>query len=230
MDKECANGDTRQPILVLASGSPRRRRLLSLLGLSFQTTVPGVDEEPRPGEAPEALARRLSLLKATAAAQERAEGVVVAADTLVVCDGDVLGKPADTAEAREMLLTLRDRQHTVLSGVALYDAEEQRHIVRVAETRVYMRDYTEEEIRRYVASGEPMDKAGAYAIQDRDFSPVARIEGCYTNVVGLPLCHLYSMLSAWEVHVPIRPPTCCPRAVEAGCPLDVMHSSSPPFP
>ncbi|MFP3896722.1 MAG: Maf family protein [Anaerolineales bacterium] len=224
MNGASANGEARQPSLVLASGSPRRRRLLSLLGLSFQTTVPDVDEEPGPEETPEALARRLSLLKAETAAQERARGVIIAADTLVVCDGDVLGKPADASEAREMLLRLRDRRHTVLSGVALCDAGRRRQAVRVVETRVYMRHYTEVEMERYVASGDPMDKAGSYAIQDPAFSPVARIKGCYTNVVGLPLCHLYRMLSSWGVHVPIRPPTRCPRATEEGCPLDTLPS------
>ncbi|MEA3407391.1 MAG: Maf family protein [Chloroflexota bacterium] len=205
--------------LVLASGSPRRRRLLSVMGLSFQTTVPAIDESAGEGEKPEALARRLSLLKARAAAEAYADAIIIAADTLVVCGGSVLGKPADASEAREMLVMLRGRQHRVLSGVALYDATRRRQSVQIVKTMVYMRDYTEAEIRRYVASGEPMDKAGAYAIQDQDFSPVARIDGCYTNVVGLPLCHLYRMLADWDIEIPIRPLTCCPLAVGAGCSL-----------
>ena len=217
MNETRSNGDTGGLSLVLASGSPRRRRLLSLMGLSFETTAPDVDESARAGEEPEELARRLSLLKARTGADGRAGAVIIAADTLVVHNGKVLGKPVDASEAEEMLLELGGGEHTVLSGVALFNAECDRRVVRVVETLVHMREYTEAEIRRYVASGEPMDKAGAYAIQDPDFSPVASIEGCYTNVVGLPLCQLYRMLSSWGVKAPIRPLTCCSMSLETGC-------------
>jgi len=197
------------PPIVLASGSPRRRELLARLGLDFEVCVADVDERPSPGEAATELARRLSLAKARAVVPQRPQALIIAADTLVVVDGDILGKPADAREAYAMLTRLRNRVHEVLTGLTLIDAPHRRECVDVVVTQVTMRDYTDDEIRRYIATGDPMDKAGAYAIQAEDLNPVARIEGSYTNVVGLPLCDLYYRLRAWHVPVPVDARVAC---------------------
>jgi septum formation protein len=180
------------PKLVLASASPRRRELLGALGISYRVVAADIDERLLPDEAPDALVRRLAETKALAVAgrlghEERSQ--VLAADTEVAWQGSVLGKPADPEHARTMLLALRARPHTVLTGLALARGES---VVwsRVVETAVWMRAYADDEIERYIASGRPLDKAGAYGIQDAAFHPVERIEGCYTNVVGLPLCEV----------------------------------------
>lgn len=195
--------------IVLASGSPRRQELLARLGLSFEVLVADIDEGRLPGEAPEAMARRLSLAKARAVAPARPEALIIAADTLVVVDQDVLGKPADAREAYTMLARLRGRTHHVLTGLALVHPTRQRESIDVVTTRVTMRDYADDEIYRYIATGDPMDKAGAYAIQARDLKPVAGIEGSYTNVVGLPLCALHRRLRAWGVPVPVNEREVC---------------------
>jgi MAF protein len=192
---ECGNE------IVLASASPRRRELISALGISFRVAAADVDEKPLPNEKPEELVRRLAATKAltvarreSAAQSKRAVGMerqpgplVLAADTEVAWAGSVLGKPANAAAARAMLVELRGGPHAVLTGLALAVGDA---VVwsSVVETAVWMRAYADSEIERYVASGLPLDKAGAYGIQDGGFQPVARIDGCYTNVVGLPLC------------------------------------------
>lgn len=204
----------RPAAIVLASGSPRRQELLARLGLSFEVCVADIDESPLPGEAPEAMARRLSLAKARAVAPLRPRALIIAADTLVVVDQDVLGKPADAREAYTMLARLRDRVHHVLTGLALIDPAHQRESVEVVVTRVTMRPYSDDDIHRYIATGDPMDKAGAYAIQAAEMHPVARIEGSYANVVGLPLCALYHRLRAWGVPVPVSARVAC--ALDAG--------------
>ena len=197
--------------LTLASGSPRRRQLLALLGLPFTVMRTEVDESPLAGEDPAATARRLSQAKAQAAAVRVREGLIVAADTLVVLEGEILGKPADLAQATAMLRRLRDREHRVLSGLTLLNAASGREATDVVETRVRMRPISDEEIATYVASGDPLDKAGAYAIQHAGFHPVARLWGCAANVVGLPLCRLDTMLRAFSVPLGTTPvQACCP--------------------
>jgi septum formation protein len=179
------------PRLVLASASPRRRELLSRLGLEFEVRPVESDETPRPGERPEALVLRLALAKARAAA--RPGELALGADTVVAADGALLGKPADDEEARCMLSALSDRSHEVWTGVALVEVPaaagtgKLRERARACRTEVVFRVLSESEIDAYVASGEPRDKAGAYAIQGGAASFVARVEGDYTNVVGLPL-------------------------------------------
>lgn len=170
---------------ILASKSPRRRQLLAALGLAFEIENADVDETPLPGEAPDVLVRRLCRAKAAAVAEQRPDSVVLAADTLVVLDGALLGKPADALEAVAMLTALRDRVHIVYTAVCVsYDGK---MVTRLSATRVRMRAYTDAEIERYVASGDPLDKAGAYGIQDPQFAPVASWDGCYSAVMGLPL-------------------------------------------
>lgn len=203
--------------LTLASASPRRRELLAALGLAF-TLFPAEVEENNDADIPaEALALSLSVRKAQKAACETRDGIVIAADTIVLLAGEVLGKPRDADEAVQMLRRLRGCSHTVFSGLTLVDVDNQRQWSDVVETEVWMRSYSDQEIAAYVASGDPLDKAGAYAIQYAEFQPVARVRGCYANVMGLPICHLYRALRAWDVEVPVRPTEACPWASESGC-------------
>lgn len=180
--------------LVLASASPRRRAILSLLGVPFDIRALNVPEQPRAGESSATTAERLAQEKAEVAARLVPDAVVIAADTVVALDGQPLGKPADAGEARAMLRQLRGRAHDVSTGVVVCDATSGLCASEVVTTRVHMRDYADKEIDAYVASGDPLDKAGAYAIQHAGFHPVARIEGCYLNVVGLPLCATVHLL------------------------------------
>lgn len=194
--------------LILASASPRRRELLASLGLSFNIVKPDIDETQRPDELPLDYVRRLSVEKAHAVAtQPDAAAVVLAADTVVILaadtagalDGEILGKPEHPDEARAMLRRLRDRPHTVCTALTLLqllpDTPASR-LTRLTQTEVFMRDYSDAEIDAYIASGDPFDKAGGYAIQHAGFHPVARIEGSYSNVVGLPVETLAEMLQA----------------------------------
>jgi len=195
--------------LILASASPRRRELFSLLQVPFVATAAGVDEEIEEGESPQEMVCRLSLAKARAVAISYPEGLIVAADTIVALDGVVLGKPADEAGAVAMLRRLREREHTVLSGVTVYHPASGRVITELAESAVWMRAYADEEMAHYAASGDPLDKAGAYAIQHQNFSPVERIGGCYANVMGLPLCHLARALAQFGVTLTVDVPQAC---------------------
>ncbi len=181
-------------MLVLASASPRRRELLARLGLPFRVVEPQVDEEGLEGR-PERVARRLAALKAAAVDAGRSKATVLAADTLVVYRGNLLGKPSDAAEAEAMLGLLRGRTHRVITAVAVLPSGRRRPIVDHAVTRVTMRRYRDAEIDAYIARGDPFDKAGAYAIQDERLAPVARFDGCYCNVVGLPLWTALRLLS-----------------------------------
>jgi septum formation protein len=173
--------------IVLASASPRRRDLLNEIGLSFEVVPPNVDESTGLPDEPEAHALALAERKARAVAESREEGVVVAADTIVVVDGRVFGKPEDEDDALRMLKTLSGRAHLVHTAVSVLDVTPGRLESRVTTTRVTFRAASEDELRRYIGSGEPMDRAGAYAIQGIGGLLVAGIEGDYTNVVGLPV-------------------------------------------
>jgi len=195
--------------LILASASPRRRELFSLLQVPFVAAAADVDEEIEEGESPQEMVCRLSLAKARAVAISYPEGLIVAADTIVALDGVVLGKPADEAGAVAMLRRLREREHIVLSGVTVYHPASGRVITELAESAVWMRAYADEEMAHYAASGDPLDKAGAYAIQHQNFSPVERIGGCYANVMGLPLCHLARALAQFGVTLTVDVPQAC---------------------
>ncbi len=195
--------------MVLASGSPRRKELLSLLGVPFKAVRPAVGEMALPKEKPSQQAVRLARMKAEAVASEEPAKIIVAADTLVVLSGQVMGKPADKTQAWAMLKALRGREHQVISGIAVVAPSRRAIAVRSTETRVWMRDYSDDEIADYIARGEPFDKAGAYAIQDAVFNPVARIEGCYTNVMGMPLCHLYVTHLELGFKLPVSPVQAC---------------------
>jgi septum formation protein len=193
-------------MLVLASQSPRRRELLTQAGYTFEVRPAHIDEDPRAGEDPIDYVVRLAREKAEAVFQELSAGameqvketlsslVVLGADTTVVVDGALLAKPADAADAARMLRLLSGRTHQVITGVALATAEGTEAGAEV--TAVSFLSLSDEEIEAYVASGEPMDKAGAYAIQGRAAKWIPRIEGCYFNVVGLPLARVDRMLAS----------------------------------
>lgn len=185
--------------LYLASTSPRRRELLGQLGLDFHVLKVDIDESVRPGEAAAAYVLRLAREKAAAGLAQAGAGVVVAADTSVVLDGDVLGKPASEAEALAMWARLSGRGHEVLTGVAVGDRD--RLEATVVATRVRFRVLREPELRAYWASGEPRDKAGGYAIQGKGAIFVTGIEGSYSNVVGLPLAETAALLETFGLPV-----------------------------
>lgn len=189
-------------MLLLASASPRRRDLLTQAGFSFRVDSIPVIEDRRPGEDPTHLAQRLAKEKAEAVFRERIQSfdrqddplLVLGADTIVVCDGEVFGKPADDADALRMLRQLTGRTHQVITGVCLISSDG----IEVASesTWVTMLTLSEEEIRAYIATGEPVGKAGAYAIQGCASRWIPRISGCYFNVVGLPLALVNRMIEA----------------------------------
>ena len=177
--------------LILASASPRRKELLTLFGLPFTIQVAHVDEESITHPDPATNVVGTARLKAEAVAQRVDEpAIIIASDTTVAIDGEMLNKPASAAEAREMLTRLRGRQHQVHTSLYLINTGSGRRVADVASVDVPMRTYSDAEIAAYVASGDPMDKAGAYAIQNLDFNPVSELAGCYAAVMGLPLCHL----------------------------------------
>ena len=179
-------------MLILASASPRRAQLLKAAGIRFETRAADVDETPLPGELPDAYVQRLAREKAEAVARTAPGRIVLGADTTVVVDRRILGKPADAAQARAMLEQLAGRPHEVLTGVALSGAGEP--AVAVASTAVWFAPMTSEDIAWYVETGEWHDKAGAYGIQGRISRFVARVEGSYTNVVGLPVALVCGLL------------------------------------
>jgi septum formation protein len=190
------------PRIVLASASPRRRDLLGLVGVPFRVSPADVDERPRPSESAQALAARLARSKALAVPAEDGE-LVLAADTVVVLDGAVFGKPAGADEAVAMLRRLRGRQHEVYTAIALRDARG-RLVERGTSSTVWLQPLNDDEIAAYVASGDPLDKAGAYAVQSCAFRLVERLSGCYANVVGLPLCTTGEALAALGVPTAAR--------------------------
>jgi septum formation protein len=186
------------PKLILASASPRRRELLAQAGYDFDVQASSVSESRLPQEDAIRFATRLAREKAEEVFAQQQPAIVLGADTVVVCDGEVMGKPADPADAERMLLLLAGRTHQVVTGVAVVWRAGARPAVEVAAelTQVTMQTLSAEEVSRYVASGEPMDKAGAYAIQGYAGRWIPRISGCYFKVVGLPLALVSSLLEA----------------------------------
>jgi MAF protein len=199
---------------VLASASPRREALLRQIGLAFAVRAAGIDEQAISGATPQEITVEVAVAKARAV--HRPGQITIGADTAVVLDGQILGKPQTSDEATATLRRLRGRWHCVLTAIAIL-ADGHQHVDLVS-TKVQMRDYSDEEIAAYVASGDPFDKAGAYAVQHERFRPVARVRGCYQSVVGLPLCHLARLLQAEGVDVPAPPPSLCCRDLGRACP------------
>lgn len=192
----------RIPRLILASASPRRRELLAGLGLPFEAISTEIDEERVQEPTPDRLVRRLAREKADSVARQHPEAIVIGADTVVVHAGDVLGKPRDTSDAAAMLRRLSGETHHVYTGVAVVRRADGRALVEHEVTAVTFGELAPRAIERYVASGEPMDKAGAYGIQGVGATLVRRVEGCYFNVVGLPLYRLARMLAAFGIEIP----------------------------
>jgi septum formation protein len=191
--------------LVLASGSPRRRELLAALETPFTVVVSNEPEPLLAGITPREQTVQLALHKARAVAKTQSAGWVLGADTIVVLDGEILGKPADPADAVAMLRRLRARDHEVFTGLALVNAVTgEEHTLSVPAT-VTMRDYDNAEITAYVATGEPLDKAGAYGIQRLGGALVAGYEGCFNTIVGLPLCGVAALLQDADFPIPVQP-------------------------
>ncbi|MDD2270910.1 MAG: Maf family nucleotide pyrophosphatase [Desulfuromonadaceae bacterium] len=180
--------------IVLASASPRRTELMELAGISFSVVPADICEDVLPGELPADHVIRLSREKADAVATKHDGRFFIGADTIVVLDGAILGKPVDAADARRMLSGLSGRDHEVITGFSVFDKASGVHISRSVRTEVTFKKLTEKEITAYIATGCPMDKAGAYAIQGGAVHFVRSINGSYTNVIGLPMTELYEVL------------------------------------
>jgi len=204
--------------LLLVSQSPRRRAMLAWLGLPAGLTHAGVDEAPYSNEPPSATATRLAIAKVHAAEPTDNSVWILGADTVVDLNSVSLGKPADPAEARTMLRQLRERAHAVHTGVALYHPGTRQMCARRVTSTVQMRAYTDAEIEAYIHSRDPMDKAGAYAIQNNAFRPVAHVDRCYANVVGFPLCAIAALLETWGLALPLNIPALCLAHFDYLCP------------
>lgn len=182
--------------IVLASASPRRREILESLGINFRIAPSGADEDIPEGTPPYLAVERLSLLKAADVAKdENKDALVLGADTVVVLDGEILGKPKDEEDAARMLAALSGREHSVLTGISVIRRSDAKGVSVYEETKVKFLELSEEQIRAYVKTGEPMDKAGAYAIQGKGSLLIEKIDGDYFNVVGLPVCRLARLLA-----------------------------------
>lgn len=206
------------PDLVLASNSPRRRQLIALAGWPFRVVPADVDESRQQDEAPSETVQRLAQAKAvTVAAQVGPDALVVAADTIVVDGDEVLGKPAGTAEAARMLGQLRGRSHQVYTALGFSYAAQ--YLADLCITNVPMRAYTGAEIEAYIASGDPFDKAGAYAIQHAGFHPVESFAGCFASVMGFPLCHFARSLSRLGIAQGVDISLACQMALDYTCPV-----------
>lgn len=211
--------------IILASNSPRRKELLALTGVPFVVMPVDVDETPLPGEKPQDCVIRLAELKARTAYKLHLtpnaadDQLILASDTIVVFAGQILGKPKDTADADWMLTTLRGKSHQVLTAISLISALSGKCITDLCTTDVPMRDYTNEQIKTYIASGDPMDKAGAYAIQHSGFHPVDGLAGCYASVMGLPLCHLSRSLSKFGQTANQAIASDCQQTLNYTCPV-----------
>jgi septum formation protein len=227
----------KKPVLVLASNSPRRRELLRLGGWRFENRPAEVDESQHPGEAPAAYVLRLAKSKARACLRQpaldgspgyrryrcagltQADQVILAADTAVVDHAIILGKPGDQAEAKRMLQVLRGHSHQVMTGIAVLRPDDGTLVTDLCVTEVPMRSYGDEEIAIYVASGDALDKAGAYGIQSRSFHPVEGMRGCYASVMGLPLCHLTRSLLKLNISPMTDIAAECQSALSYACPI-----------
>ena len=204
--------------LVLASNSPRRKQLIALGGWVYRVEPAQVDENPLPGEDPLVYVLRLAQSKARAVAERSlAEDVILAADTTVVDGGEILGKPSDRFEAETMLRRLRGRQHQVFTALAVLRLSDTSLVTDWCVTDVPMRAYSDDEMQAYIATGDPLDKAGAYAIQHPDFKPVSELQGCFANVMGLPLCHVVRTLERMGIHTDENIPQLCQEELQYNC-------------
>jgi septum formation protein len=214
------------PLLVLASNSPRRRELLALCGWKFYVRSVEVDESRFPGEPPGEYVLRLAIAKARAfAASNQMDVIILAADTAVVDRNVILGKPRDPADAKKMLLRLRGRTHQVYTGLAALREPDGYLVTDLCVSEVPMRYYSDYEMETYIDTADPLDKAGAYAIQNPKFHPVEAFFGCYASVMGLPLCHVTRTMWKMEVTPNKDVPQECQYSLRYSCPISnaVMH-------
>ena len=204
--------------IILASNSPRRRQLLSLTQLDFEVLPADVDETPLLGESPINYVLRMALNKAQCVADEVDHDImVIAADTTVVDRDQILGKPVDPEDAEKMLRQLRGRLHQVYTAITIIaNGKTESECCR---SDVPMRSYSDLEMKAYIDSGDPLDKAGAYAIQHPGFQPVVNFSGCFANVMGLPLCHLARALRKFDLETPPEIPDACQSTLTYDCPI-----------
>ena len=203
-----------QEEIILASSSPRRGELFALFRLPYRCVSADLNENQLPDENPTDYVKRLALQKGEAI---NAENLVLSADTIVVCEGEVLGKPANDHEAQEMLRRMRGKSHSVLTALALRQKSTGLLLQDVCHTQVLMRTYSDTEIESYIQSGDYRDKAGGYAIQHKAFHPVAAVRGCFANVMGLPLCNLTCLLQHAGIAVEVDIPQACQRHLGITC-------------
>ena len=210
-----------EPInLLLASNSPRRRQLLALGNWKFNIIVSDVDETQLANETPKDYVLRLAQAKALAVAQKAdPETIIIGSDTAVIDGNEILGKPKDRNDAERMLKQLRGHAHQVYTGVSFHRARDGMTLTELCITDVPMRPYSDEEITAYVQTGDPMDKAGAYAIQHPDFQPVESMRGCYASVMGLPMCHVLRTLKKLDVYAIADVPLGCQTLLNYQCPV-----------
>src|SRR4030043_132770 len=187
--------------IILASGSPRRKELLEKIGLKFEVESSNYEEDIYPGLQPHDVAQKISLKKAGIVASKHKNVVIIAADTFIVFDGQILGKPSTANESRKMLQKLNGKSHSVITGFSVIDTAKNKTLSRSVETIVFLKKLTPSEIDTYVKSKEPLDKAGGYAIQGLGAVIVDRIEGDYLNVAGLPLSALTEALKEFGIHI-----------------------------
>ena len=207
-------------ILLLASNSPRRKQLLALGNWNFNIVVSDVDESQLADETPTDYVLRLAQAKALAVVEKaHPENIIIGSDTAVVDGNEILGKPKDEMDAVRMLKQLRGHTHQVFTGVAVYRVDGESMLTELCVTDVPMRNYSDDEIQAYVKTGDPLDKAGAYAIQHPDFQPVESMSGCYASVMGLPMCHVLRTLKKLDVYAMADVPLGCQSLLNYQCPV-----------
>ena len=206
--------------LVLASQSPQRSELLKLIGKPFHVEPANIDETKQKTELPHSYAKRLALSKALKVAYNHQNGsIVIGADTIVVQNDNVVGKPASNEEACQMLMKLRGNTHQVVTAVAIHYSKSGNISQELCKTNVRMRNMTEEEVADYISTGDSLDKAGAYAIQNVKFQPAMPLGGCLANVIGLPLCHITRALRQNNIHVDNDIAEKCQDHIGYDCPV-----------
>jgi septum formation protein len=216
--------------IILASASPRRRELLALGNWHFEVIVSAVDETPLQNESPREYVSRLAEAKARAIkSQVSNEAIVIGSDTTVVDGQEILGKPSDEKDAERMLKQLRGKNHQVLTAIALYRISDEKLVKDLCITDVPMRNYSDDEIHAYIKTGDPMDKAGAYAIQHAEFNPVKSLSGCYAGVMGLPMCHVVRALRNFDIAPNADVPMQCQSFLNYDCKVtkEILSTSSP---
>jgi len=211
---------TDKTIILLASNSPRRRQLIALGNWKFTVAVSDVDETQLSDEAPADYVLRLAQAKALAVAEKaHSENIIIGSDTAVVDGASILGKPKDGEDAARMLNQLRGHTHQVYTAVAFYRVSDGKMLTELCITDVPMRAYSDDEISAYVQTGDPLDKAGAYAIQHPDFQPVESMRGCYASVMGLPMCHVVRVLHTLDLRPLADVPMACQNLLSYECPV-----------